>query len=123
MKKNNSKYILLIVAIAVQAQSITVHGTVVSATDSEPLIGASVISDVRVLMVLQPTLTGNFIMTVPDGSNLTVSYIGFKPKTVKAQPEMTIILEEDTETLDEVVVVGYSSKRNPTSPVRCRLSR
>lgn len=117
---NQSKYnmkriilstFLLIVAIAVQAQSITVHGTVVSATDSEPLIGASVISDVKGANGAATDIDGNFIMTVPEGSSLTVSYIGFKPKTVKAQPEMTIILEEDTETLDEVVVVGYSSEK------------
>ena len=84
---NQSKYnmkriilstFLLIVAIAVQAQSITVHGTVVSATDSEPLIGASVISDVKGANGAATDIDGNFIMTVPEGSKLTVSYIGFK---------------------------------------------
>ena len=71
---------MLIVAIAVQAQSITVHGTVVSATDSEPLIGASVISDVKGANGAATDIDGNFIMTVPDGSTLPFLISGLSPR-------------------------------------------
>lgn len=107
-----SGVLLFLVAILSQAQNITVHGTVVSATDNEPLIGASVICGVE-----GPTdgvatdVEGNFEITVPEGANLIVSYLGFQTKTVQAQPKMTIQLMEDDALLDEVVVVGYSTQR------------
>jgi len=106
-----SALILLLTVIAAQAQNLTVHGTVVSATDNEPLIGASVIPDSNVATGVTTDIDGNFVITVPDGSNLTVSYIGYKTKTVKAEARMTISLDEDSELLDEVVVVGYQTVR------------
>lgn len=106
-----SAVLLLFMAIMAQAQNITVHGTVVSKTDSEPLIGASVISNVKGANGAATDIDGNFTLIVPEGSDLTVSYVGFKSKTVKAAPELTIYLEENSEILDEVVVVGYSSEK------------
>ncbi len=93
------------------AQSITVQGTVVSATDDEPLIGASVISDTGGAAGAATDIDGNFELTVPQGSKITVSYVGYKPQTLLAAPTMKIILEENSEVLDEVVVVGYSVQR------------
>ena len=98
-------------AIAAQAQGIIVHGTVISATDSEPLIGASVVSSAKGTLGVATDFDGKFVMTVPEGSSITVTYVGFKPLTLKAAPEMTIKLLEDTELLDEVVVVGYSTEK------------
>ena len=103
--------LLFAMAIAAQAQSITVQGVVVSATDSEPLIGASVVSSAKGTVGTASDFDGRFKITVPQGSSLTVSYVGYKPLTLKATPEMTIKLSEDTELLDEVVVVGYSSEK------------
>lgn len=103
--------LLFAMAIAAQAQSITVQGVVVSATDSEPLIGASVVSSAKGTVGTATDFDGRFKITVPQGSSLTVSYVGYKPLTLKATPEMTIKLSEDTELLDEVVVVGYSSEK------------
>ncbi|MCM1050429.1 MAG: TonB-dependent receptor [Paenibacillus sp.] len=102
---------LLLAVICAQAQSITVHGTVISATDSEPLIGASVIPDTDATAGVATDIDGNFTLTVPEGCNLTISYVGYKSQTVKATPEMTVTLEEDSEILDEVVVVGYSTEK------------
>jgi len=103
---------LLLAVIGAQAQnSITVHGTVVSATDSEPLIGASVVSDADKSAGAATDIDGNFTLKVPEGSSLIISYVGFKSKTVKAEPEMTIALEEDSEILEELVVVGYSTEK------------
>ncbi len=68
-------------AIVAQAQNIIVHGTVVSASDQEPLIGASVVCGVEGPGGVATDLDGNFEITVPEGANLIVSYIGYKTKT------------------------------------------
>ncbi len=107
-----SALLLFIIAIAAQAQNIAVHGTVVSASDGEPLIGASVVSEVNGASTGVVTdIDGNFIINVPDGSTLKVSYVGFVPKTVKAESHMIVSLDEDSALLDEVVVVGYQTVR------------
>ena len=101
---------MLIMAFAAQAQEITVQGTVLSRLDDEPLIGATVMCEVT----KQGTATdidGKFVLKVPSGSLLKVSYIGYQPVEVKAEPEMTIFLEEETGALDEVVVIGYQTVR------------
>ena len=72
-----SAILLLVVAVLSQAQNITVHGTVVSAVDDEPLIGASVICRVEgPTKGVATDLDGNFEITVPEGANLIVSYLG-----------------------------------------------
>ncbi|MEZ3558060.1 MAG: SusC/RagA family TonB-linked outer membrane protein, partial [Duncaniella sp.] len=112
MKKSIlSAVVLFLMAIAAQAQNITVHGTVVSKTDDEPLIGASVVPDGNAGAGVATDIDGNFTLSVPEGTGLTVSYVGFRSQTVKAAPQLSIILEEDAEILDEVVVVGYSSEK------------
>ncbi len=103
--------LLFLMALGAQAQNIMVHGTVLSATDSEPLIGASVVSAALTGVATTTDIDGNFTLSVPDGSDLTISYIGFKTKTVKAAPQLTIHLDENNELLDEVVVVGYTVQR------------
>lgn len=106
-----SAILLFIMAMTAQAQDITVQGTVLSSADSEPLIGASIISDVKGTTGTATDLDGNFTLTVPQGSNLVISYIGYRTKTVKAEPKMTILLDEDSELLDELVVVGYQTMK------------
>lgn len=113
MKKSLiSAILLLLSAIFAQAQNITVHGLVVSAADNEPLIGATVMCDIPGTNIGTATdIDGNFELSVPVGSNLKVSYVGYLPQTVAAAPEVTIALMEDTGLLDEVVVVGYSTEK------------
>ncbi len=100
----------LLLSTAAFAQQFTVKGVVVSATDNEPLIGATVLCD-QTKKGTATDIDGNFALEVPDGASLTVSYIGFKPLQVKASLEMTITLSEDTGLLDEVVVVGYQTMK------------
>lgn len=106
-----SAILLLIMAIFAQAQTITVHGTVFSKTDDEPLIGASVMSEIKSANGAATDLDGNFTLNVPKGSNIIISYVGYRSVTLPAEPEMTVYLEEDTEMLEEVVVVGYSTEK------------
>ena len=103
--------LLLLITIVANAQNVTVQGVVVSATDSEPLIGASVISEIQGSVGVSTDLDGKFTLTVPEGTKLVVSYVGFKSKTVVAEDQMTIALAEDSEVLDEIVVVGYSAEK------------
>ena len=111
MKKSLLSALLLLLAVfTAQAQNITVQGTVLSKTDSEPLIGATVMSEAT-KKGTATDLDGNFTLTVPKGSMLTVSYVGYKPTSVKAEEKLTIYLSEDSELLDEVVVVGYQTVR------------
>ena len=111
MKKSLlSALLLLVAAFTAQAQNITVQGTVLSKTDSEPLIGATVMSEATKKGVATD-LDGNFTLTVPQGSMLTVTYVGFLPTTVKAEEKLTIWLSEDSALLDEVVVIGYQTVR------------
>ncbi len=102
--------IMLLTAIGAQAQNITVRGTVLSKTDDEPLIGASVLSEAN-KNAAATDIDGKFTLSVPKGSKLTVSYVGYLPTTVTAEPEMTIYLAENSELLDEVVVIGYQTIR------------
>ena len=102
--------VLLLSVASAFAQQITVKGIVISAADSEPLIGATVLSADSKNGVATD-IDGNFTIQVPQGSKLIVSYIGYKTQTLPAEPQMTIALEEDSELLDEVVVVGYQTVR------------
>ena len=107
-----SAVLLFLMTVMAHAQNITVHGTVLSNSDGEPLIGASVVCGIEgPTKGVSTDIDGNFEITVPEGANLIVSYIGFKTATVMAEPQMTIKLDEDNALLDEVVVVGYSTQR------------
>lgn len=112
MKKTILSAILMfIMALNAQAQIITVQGTVLSKTDGEPLIGATVIPVSDASAGVATDFDGNFTLNIAQGAKLTVSYIGYETATVEAKPEMTIMLSENSQALDEVVVVGYSTQR------------
>lgn len=105
-----SALMLLFTAVMMHAQDITVHGKVISKVDDEPLIGATV----RCADNNKGTATdieGEFTISAPAGSLLTISYVGYKTVEVKAEPEITVYLDEDTGLLDELVVVGYQTMK------------
>lgn len=85
-----------------------IKGTVVDES-GEPIIGATVV----VKGTTNGTVTdfdGNFEVDAKVGDLLDISYVGYKSQQVKATAQpLNIVLKEDTETLEEVVVVGYSS--------------
>jgi len=105
-----STLMLFILIIAAQANNINVSGTVFSRPEREPLIGASVLCETTKVGTITD-IDGNFEISVPEGSTLRVSYIGFNTSTIKAQARMTIYLESNSKEIDEVVVVGYSSEK------------
>ena len=97
--------------LAVTQQTAKIRGTIFDAKNGDPIVGANIL----VKGTTNGTITdfgGNYELEAPVGSTLTVSFIGYKTIEVKATAEkQTIRLTEDTETLDEVVVVGYTSQR------------
>ncbi|WP_115461679.1 mucoidy inhibitor MuiA family protein [Winogradskyella aurantiaca] len=94
-------------------ESNTISGVVMDANNNYPTPGVTV-------MVKETTIgtttdfDGRFSITLPnDQSALVFSYIGFKTQTIYPKSNNIVVrLEEDAETLDEVVVVGYGSKKN-----------
>ena len=92
-------------------QSITVKGNVTSKTDGQPVIGASVVEATATANGTITDLDGNFTLSVPANSTLKITYIGYKPVTVKSAAIVNVLLEEDTQMVDEVVVTGYTTQR------------
>ena len=58
-------------------------------------------------------IDGNFVLTVPSNSVLTISFIGYATQevTVNGKTSLTVVLKEDAKVLDEVVVVGYGTMK------------
>ena len=95
-----------------QAATIKISGKVLDPS-GEPIIGASVLEKGTTNGTITD-IDGAFILTVSSAkSELTISYIGYKTQTLKPQPgkALTVALNEDTEVLDEVVVVGYGTMK------------
>ncbi len=104
--------LLFIFAVCVSAQQLNVNG-VVTDTKGEAIIGASILVE----GTTNGTITdfdGNFtISNVASNANLVVSYIGYQTQkiAVNGKTHFNISLAEDTEVLEEVVVVGYGVQR------------
>ena len=112
MKKNRLIHLLLIFPIILFAQSKAITGTVVD-ENKMPLPGASIL--VKGLNIGSSTdFDGNFSLNVPEtGEVLVVSYLGYMTKELVISKNLTfnIQLDIDTNTLDEIVVVGYGTQR------------
>ena len=97
-------FLLIGISLAI-AQAVQVTGLIVSSEDNMPVVGASVL----VKGTSNGTITdidGKFTLKVDKGAKLEISYIGMKSQTVTAKNNMKVVLESDTEVLDEVVVTG-----------------
>ena len=102
--------LLFFCGLDAMAQQIHVKGNIISKGDNEPVIGASILE----VGTTNGTITdfdGNFELDAKSGADLTISYIGYKTVTVKAASVLNIVLEEDAQSLDEVVVTGYMSEK------------
>ena len=101
--------LLAMVSTIMCAQKIEVSGTVVD-PNGETIIGASIMEK----GTTNGTVTdfdGNFKLTTASGAKIVVSYIGFMTQELNAEPTMKIVLKEDAQSLQEVVVTGYTTQR------------
>lgn len=96
--------------LTVTQQTGKIKGTIVDSKTGEPVIGASVkVKGTKLAAVTD--LNGEFELNTHANATLEISYVGFKETEVKASNGMKISLEEDTESLEEVVVVGYGTQK------------
>lgn len=103
--------LLCLISVCASAQNIAVKG-MVKDTSGEPVIGASVLQKGTTNGIITD-LDGAFTLNVPSKATITVSYVGYRSQdiSVNGQTSLTIVLEEDTELLDEVVIIGYGTQR------------
>ena len=110
--RSSGKFLLLwmvgiLLSVQAFAQSMTVKGVVKDDTGFG-VIGASV----QVKGTTKGAITdldGNFVLQANKGDIIVISYIGYKTQELPAEENMNVLLKEDTEMLDEVVVIGYGS--------------
>ncbi len=102
---------LLVGTLQVLAQTRTVKGTVIDAQNGDPLIGATV----RAVGEQAATVTdidGNFQLQIGNGTKqVNISYIGYVAADLAVSNNMTVKLEPESQTLTDVVVIGYGVAR------------
>ena len=104
--------LLAVSVTSVFAQNVTVRGKV---TDSsgQPVIGATVLLSSNQTVGTQTDLGGNYVISVPASSSLIYSCVGYATQTVAVagRQVIDIVLSEDTEFLEETVVIGYGVQK------------
>ncbi|MDR0976842.1 MAG: SusC/RagA family TonB-linked outer membrane protein, partial [Prevotellaceae bacterium] len=113
LRKENSDP--TVTAVAQQPRGNSVSGIILDATTGDPLIGANIMEKGTTNGVIS-NVDGRFTLNVQRGAVLVVSYVGFTSQevTVGNQTNITIRLTEDSDVLDEVVVVGYGTQKRVT---------
>ena len=111
MKKRLTMLMATMLLCVVAVAQTKVSGTVLSQEDGQPIIGAAVrVEGAKTGMLTD--VNGRFSVTLPQGkTQITVSYLGYEPKTVAAKNGMRVFLKADSRSLDEVVVTAMGLKR------------
>lgn len=104
---------LFVFAGIAMAQVANVQGTVTCKTDGEPVIGASVAVKEVPTLGTATDMDGKFVLSnLPrEAKTLVFSYVGMLTKEVAIQANMKVVLEEDSEILDDVVIVAYGTTK------------
>ena len=105
-------FFMAFISVQVYAQDIKISGTVISGSDNYPIIGANILVKGTTIGTITD-VDGNFSFEAPKGSTLVVSYIGYQSQEmqVSGNAPIKIVLSEDSEKLDEVIVIGYGSQK------------
>ena len=103
---------LFLLLMAVMLTTVTglaqvIHGTVVSAADDEPLVGASIVTKGSGAAVTD--VDGKFAIHVAPGTHITISYVGYATQTLPAAEGMVVKLAQADNVLNDVVVTGYGT--------------
>lgn len=110
MKRRLILFFAFVSLIVGLAQARTVTGLVTEASTGEPVVGATVRCRDDLKIATTTDLDGKFSFNVPDEcKHLMISYIGMETKEVDVADYVEVTLEESLSTLDEVVVVGYTT--------------
>lgn len=99
-------------SINLSAQDRKIISGKITDKQGESVIGASVLVKGTTVGTVSD-IDGNFSLEVPESAVITVSYIGYQSQDipVEGRTDFSILLQEDTQLLDEVVVVGYGVMR------------
>lgn len=115
MKKQKHLITLLFFICAItwgfaqQSGTTLIKGQVID-SNGEPIIGANVLVEGTTVGVITD-LDGYYQLNTKPGSVLVISYMGYTEQKVKAQSGLVTTLQENTELLDEVVVVGFGTQK------------
>ena len=112
LRKAAAFFSLIFLCIQLNAQNVNLSGKVVDSS-GEPVIGASVVLVGNTTVGAITDLNGNYNLTVPSNSSITVSFIGYQSQTVAigGRSVINFTLVEDNEFLEETVVIGYGVQR------------
>lgn len=105
--------ILWTTSLSLLAQNITVRGTVTDA-NNEPVIGVTIVEQENSSHGTVTDVDGNYqLSNVPPNATLLFTYVGMKAQgiAVNGRTTINVVMESDTELLDELVVVGYGTQR------------
>ena len=94
----------LLLTVSSFAQTNAIKGHVKDAS-GEPVMGATITVNGKAVGITD--MDGNFTVDAAPGANITFTYLGMTPQTVKASKEMNITMSDDSKSLNEVVVIGY----------------
>ena len=110
--KSISRTVLLLCMLLIvgNAYAQTVAKGTVTDSNGEAVIGATVVEKGNPKNAAVTDFDGNFTIKVPASKKLVISYIGMVTQEVAAGSNLKIVLQDDNAALDEVVVVGYTSK-------------
>ena len=104
-------FILSLSIVVIQAQEMTVSGKVTDSKTGQVLPGVSIIIK-NTVSGTETDFDGNYKIKAANGSSLIFSSIGYTTKTIVVNGSViNVSLEEDSEQLDEIVIIGYGSKR------------
>ena len=110
MKKCRFLWLLLALMVSMATNAQNMLGTVVDEL-GDPVIGASVVEKANPKNGTVTDFNGQFTVSVAKGTPIIISFIGYITQEVKATEGMTITLKEDTQTLQDVVVIGYGVQK------------
>ncbi|NNC82263.1 MAG: SusC/RagA family TonB-linked outer membrane protein [Flavobacteriales bacterium] len=103
--------VLCLLAASTWTQAQTITGSIKDSQSQEPLIGATVMV-VNTSKGTVADIDGNFTLELPEGAeSLTFSYVGYTPKTLAIDGQTTFNVLLDPKSLDEVIVIGYSTQK------------
>lgn len=94
----------LLLTVSSFAQTAAIKGHVKDAS-GEPIMGATITVNGKAVGITD--MDGNFSVDAAPGTDITFTYLGMTPQTVKASKEMNITMSDDSKSLNEVVVIGY----------------
>lgn len=79
-------------------------------SNNEPVIGATVVEKGNTKNAAITDFDGNFKINVTAGKKIVITYVGMKTQEIAARANMKVVMEDNTDQLDELVVIGYTSK-------------